>query len=101
MTRQQPALLVLDDLHWAARPTLLFLRHLIRCERPLRMLLVGTYRETELGPGQPLAQLLADLQRDASVEPLTIGGLDDAAITARSEERRVGKECRSRWSPYP
>ena len=23
-----------------------------------------------------------------------------AAITVRSEERRVGKECRSRWSPY-
>jgi len=22
------------------------------------------------------------------------------AICARSEERRVGKECRSRWSPY-
>src|SRR5258708_17575463 len=22
------------------------------------------------------------------------------AIAARSEERRVGKECRSRWSPY-
>ena len=21
-------------------------------------------------------------------------------IAARSEERRVGKECRSRWSPY-
>ena len=21
-------------------------------------------------------------------------------ITGRSEERRVGKECRSRWSPY-
>ena len=21
-------------------------------------------------------------------------------FTARSEERRVGKECRSRWSPY-
>ena len=25
-----------------------------------------------------------------------MGGLD----TPRSEERRVGKECRSRWSPY-
>ena len=25
--------------------------------------------------------------------------LDDPAV-ARSEERRVGKECRSRWSPY-
>ena len=22
------------------------------------------------------------------------------SATARSEERRVGKECRSRWSPY-
>ena len=22
------------------------------------------------------------------------------AVTTRSEERRVGKECRSRWSPY-
>src|SRR5882757_6055643 len=23
-----------------------------------------------------------------------------AAVAGRSEERRVGKECRSRWSPY-
>ena len=23
-----------------------------------------------------------------------------ANMTVRSEERRVGKECRSRWSPY-
>ena len=26
--------------------------------------------------------------------------LDDFVIMYRSEERRVGKECRSRWSPY-
>jgi len=26
--------------------------------------------------------------------------LDPHAIWDRSEERRVGKECRSRWSPY-
>ena len=25
---------------------------------------------------------------------------DDALTASRSEERRVGKECRSRWSPY-
>ena len=24
----------------------------------------------------------------------------DQVLTNRSEERRVGKECRSRWSPY-
>ena len=26
--------------------------------------------------------------------------ITSAATTTRSEERRVGKECRSRWSPY-
>ena len=26
--------------------------------------------------------------------------LPEVTITYRSEERRVGKECRSRWSPY-
>src|SRR5690606_11123234 len=26
--------------------------------------------------------------------------LDPAEVGERSEERRVGKECRSRWSPY-
>ena len=26
--------------------------------------------------------------------------IDEAARSRRSEERRVGKECRSRWSPY-
>ena len=28
------------------------------------------------------------------------GPLNNIAIWMRSEERRVGKECRSRWSPY-
>ena len=27
-------------------------------------------------------------------------GHSDADVLLRSEERRVGKECRSRWSPY-
>ena len=26
--------------------------------------------------------------------------LEDDRLLLRSEERRVGKECRSRWSPY-
>ena len=26
--------------------------------------------------------------------------IDQKAVENRSEERRVGKECRSRWSPY-
>ena len=31
---------------------------------------------------------------------LKLAGLPQAAVQLRSEERRVGKECRSRWSPY-
>ena len=29
-----------------------------------------------------------------------VGGVVNCVINYRSEERRVGKECRSRWSPY-
>src|SRR2546427_10580969 len=29
-----------------------------------------------------------------------IGGAEQELLRVRSEERRVGKECRSRWSPY-
>ena len=32
------------------------------------------------------------------VDRIYIGHIE--GIGARSEERRVGKECRSRWSPY-
>ena len=30
----------------------------------------------------------------------TVGVLLGILLLCRSEERRVGKECRSRWSPY-
>src|SRR3712207_7791261 len=41
---------------------------------------------------------LADLRLDA-LEPLAHRCIAGPAH-GRSEERRVGKECRSRWSPY-
>src|SRR3989441_7336499 len=30
----------------------------------------------------------------------SVGAVDQVLDGLRSEERRVGKECRSRWSPY-
>ena len=51
------------------------------------------YRQAVLEP--ELRSALATLNPDATREML------DAAVRhSRSEERRVGKECRSRWSPY-
>ena len=84
-TRKRPALLVLDDLHWAAPPTLLMLRHLIRSDRPMQTLVLGTYRDTELDATHPLAALLADLQRDTSATSVRVGGLDERAIGALLE----------------
>ena len=48
----------------------------------------------------------AELSRhrgDQRPERFAVGEKVDARVTSidRSEERRVGKECRSRWSPYP
>ena len=38
---------------------------------------------------------------DAEVSEIMVNGKDNIFIeSSRSEERRVGKECRSRWSPY-
>src|SRR5438874_8794646 len=38
-------------------------------------------------------------QRPAVVQLLPIEALDTEGLQERSEERRVGKECRSRWWP--
>src|SRR2546430_16782243 len=44
----------------------------------------------------------AGARRERDLHPRGEGGGTRArrAAEARSEERRVGKECRSRWSPY-
>jgi hypothetical protein len=52
-----PVLLVLDDLQWAAKPTLLLLRHVLRSTEPIHLFAVATYRDTELGLTHPLCEL--------------------------------------------
>src|SRR2546426_4279903 len=48
---------------------------------------------------QRAARVLEGESRIVSLEPNTLDDVLDTIIL-RSEERRVGKECRSRWSPY-
>ena len=43
--------------------------------------------------------VLAKLYDTQKIIPATVTFVDIAG-RSRSEERRVGKECRSRWSPY-
>jgi DNA polymerase III delta prime subunit len=89
-SRDEPILLVLDDLQWAAGPTLLMLRHLMsRRTEPTRLLVLGTYRDTELWHDHPLVEVLADLRRQGGVERFSLTGLDQSAV-ARFMEQRMG-----------
>ena len=81
-----PLLLVIDDLHWADRGTLLLASFVLRSARPGPLAIVGTYRDTELGRRSPLTGALADLQRDGALDRIGLRGLeeDDVAALARS-----------------
>jgi len=77
----RPLMLVLDDLQWAAKPTLLLLRHLLRSGAARRLLVIATYRHTELDRRHPLADMLADLRREQGVERIVLRGLDRTSVT--------------------
>jgi DNA-binding SARP family transcriptional activator len=81
-----PLLLVIDDLHWADRGTLLLASFVLRSPRPGPLAIVGTYRDTELGRRSPLTGALADLQRDGTLDRIGLRGLqeDEVAELARS-----------------
>ena len=76
-----PVVLVLDDLHWADKPSLVLLRHLLRSATPMRLLVVATYRDTDLDRSHPLADVLGDLRREPGVDRLDLHGLDEDEIT--------------------
>ncbi len=77
-----PVVLILDDLHWAAKPTLLLLRHLLRFGDHTRVQIVATYRSTDLDRSHPLAAMLADLHRDGTADRLALSGLGADDVSA-------------------
>jgi class 3 adenylate cyclase len=81
-SQDAPLVLVLDDLHWAPRPTLLLLSHLARSAEPAALLIVATFRTTELEATRSLTESLGELRRQGNVERLDLGGLDEAAVAA-------------------
>jgi DNA-binding NarL/FixJ family response regulator len=71
----QPLVLVLDDLHWADRPSLLLLEFLARELEGARLLVLGAYRDVELDRTHPLGATLAALQRERTYERTHLRGL--------------------------
>ena len=51
---------------------------------------------SNIGAPQYIRQMLAAIKGEIESNTIIVRDF----YTPRSEERRVGKECRSRWSPY-
>ena len=81
--------LILDDLHWSDAPSLMLLQFLVREMQEARLLVVATYRDTELGRHHPLAQTLAELVRHNLTSRINVSGLPEIQV-ARFIELTAG-----------
>lgn len=91
-SREQPIVVILDDLHWADPESLLLLQYIVRSTYQARLLIVGTYRVPDLDfeRNQPLSDTLAVLARGIDFQRLTLPGLtfDEIADYLRETSRR-------------
>src|SRR5215207_5088412 len=76
----RPLLLVLDDLHAADASSLLLLRFLARQLGSSRVMLLGAYRDVDPIPGMPLAEMLAEVSREAVTRRLELDGLSEREV---------------------
>jgi DNA-binding SARP family transcriptional activator/tetratricopeptide (TPR) repeat protein len=86
LAARTPLMIVIDDLHWADRGSLLLTGFLLRSNRSGPIFILGTYRDTELGRQTPLTAALGDLKRDGALDRIDLRGLgvDDVAALALS-----------------
>ena len=80
LSDSHPVLIVLDDLQWADRDSLLLVRHVAGHLLSGEVMLLGTYRDTDLHDGHPLEDLLAALRRETGVTRLNLEGLTPREI---------------------
>ena len=73
-----PVLLVLDDLHWADDLSLLLLRHVLRVDASVRLLVLATYRDTEPSRSALLGEVVTGLARRPDVARVELGPLSRA-----------------------
>jgi len=88
-SQRQPLVLILDDLHWADKPSLLLLQFMARELRGARLLVIGTYRDVDLGRQHPLSQTLGELTREQLSQRILLRGLTQKDV-ARFIEMTAG-----------
>jgi class 3 adenylate cyclase len=78
-------LLVIDDLHWADKASLQLLRHICASNQLPNVMVLGTYRDSELSAGDPLSDTLASISRETYMGRFDLLGLEDIEIIAMME----------------
>ena len=73
-------LVILDDMHWSDAASVQALRHVVASSATLPVVLVCTYRDTDLARGDALTALLADFHRESRVSRRRLVGLDDQEL---------------------
>jgi ATP/maltotriose-dependent transcriptional regulator MalT len=86
---RRPAVVVVDDLHWADQATLDVLRFVLRRIARTRALLVGTFRDDEVGAAHPLRALLGDAAASGDAVALTVPALSVEAVAALAGDRPI------------
>lgn len=79
---EEPLVVVLEDLHWVDAASLAFLRYVARQLADLQLLVVGTYRDSEVDRQHPLHQVLPYLVREAEATRIHLRPLNEQAVRA-------------------
>jgi predicted ATPase/two-component sensor histidine kinase len=83
-TAAQPLVLFLDDLQWLDKATLQFLRQLLTEGAPAHLLLIGAWRDGEVGPAHPLMLTLDAIRGadQATIEDMPLRPLQQPDLQA-------------------
>ncbi|WP_437973258.1 AAA family ATPase [Sorangium sp. So ce295] len=93
--KEHPVALFLDDLQWADPGSLLLLEQLATLPGDAHLLLIGAYRDNEVGPAHPLRLTLTEVQqRGATVSELVLTPLSAAHVGALVAEAVHAPEAR-------
>jgi DNA-binding NarL/FixJ family response regulator/tetratricopeptide (TPR) repeat protein len=82
----RPTVLAVEDVHWADEATLDVLCYLIPRMADLPAVLLLTYRDTELGPDDPLRRVLGQASRSDRVRRLPLSPLSAQAVRTLSDD---------------
>ena len=84
-SRSRPLVILLEDLHWADASSLELLRFTARQFADSGLLIVGTYRDFELGQRHAVSEMFAELAASDRERTLRLRGLDQAGVAEMIE----------------